>query len=224
MATNLLSMFAQNWWDFHRKNVFLLKLYRLVWRYWRPNNHSRIALRESKWRISTSSQLFGKYLQHYEVNCSFSWDHLISITLHSRVKTHPILRIVMKELLKASNIPSQCPIKKVCSFNKKNHSSPRNINHRESTSWKIFQSTMTCCRRSFRSVISCVKCVLLVQLTVKKLQWLKWQFSWILTMQKSAKTSNYSKKIRFFWKTPAAKKAAKLNIGKRHNSFIKIIF
>lgn len=34
----------------------------------------------------------------------------------NRFMSHPVLKYVLEELMKASNIPMACPIKKVCNF------------------------------------------------------------------------------------------------------------
>lgn len=57
------------------------------------------------------------HVSHYE-KVDNDYQHLVNTSVNvcnimSRMKTHPILRIVMKELLKSSNIPTACPIKKV---------------------------------------------------------------------------------------------------------------
>lgn len=57
------------------------------------------------------------HVSHYE-RVDNDYQHLVNTSVNvcnimSRMKTHPILRIVMKELLKSSNIPTACPIKKV---------------------------------------------------------------------------------------------------------------
>ena len=57
------------------------------------------------------------HVSHYEkVNKEFQ--HLVNSSVNvcnvmSRFKSHPIVRIILKELLKSSNMPTSCPIKKV---------------------------------------------------------------------------------------------------------------
>lgn len=56
------------------------------------------------------------HVSHFE-RVDNEYQHLVNTSINvcnlmSRVKTHPILRIVLKELLKASNFPTACPIKK----------------------------------------------------------------------------------------------------------------
>lgn len=56
------------------------------------------------------------HISDYEwINNEFQ--HLANVSLNvcnvmTRVKAHPILKIVLQELLKASNIPTSCPIKR----------------------------------------------------------------------------------------------------------------
>lgn len=57
------------------------------------------------------------HVSHYE-KVDNDYQHLVNTSMNvcnvlKRVKSHPILKLVMKELLKASNIPMSCPIKKV---------------------------------------------------------------------------------------------------------------
>jgi hypothetical protein len=56
------------------------------------------------------------HVSHYE-KIKNEYDHLMNTSMNicnimSRVKTNPILRIIMKELMKSSNFPTACPIKK----------------------------------------------------------------------------------------------------------------
>lgn len=56
------------------------------------------------------------HISHYE-RLNDEYQHLLNASMNicnlmSRVKAHPIMRIIMKELLKASNIPTSCPVKK----------------------------------------------------------------------------------------------------------------
>jgi len=55
-------------------------------------------------------------VSHYEKDKK-EYQHLLNTSVNvcnimSRIKTHPILRIVLKELMKTSNFPTACPIKK----------------------------------------------------------------------------------------------------------------
>lgn len=56
------------------------------------------------------------HVAHFE-KVNNEYQHLLNASMNvcnimSRVKSHPILRIILKELLKSSNIPTSCPIKK----------------------------------------------------------------------------------------------------------------
>lgn len=56
------------------------------------------------------------HVSHYE-KVKNDYEHLVNTSINicnilSRVKTHPILRIIIKELTKTSNFPSSCPVKK----------------------------------------------------------------------------------------------------------------
>ena len=56
------------------------------------------------------------HFAHYE-RVNNEYQHLLNASINScnvmsRLKSHPLLRIILKELLKASNIPTSCPIKK----------------------------------------------------------------------------------------------------------------
>ncbi|KAL7015982.1 hypothetical protein ACKWTF_016755 [Chironomus riparius] len=53
----------------------------------------------------------------YEKDSDGVYKHLVNATLNAcnilaRVKSHPILRLIIKELLKSSNFPMACPIKR----------------------------------------------------------------------------------------------------------------
>lgn len=50
------------------------------------------------------------------------YQHLVNGTaslcnVMGRYKSHPIMKYVMEELMKSSNIPTACPVKKVGAFN-----------------------------------------------------------------------------------------------------------
>ncbi|CRL08229.1 CLUMA_CG021127, isoform A [Clunio marinus] len=56
------------------------------------------------------------HVAHFE-KVNNEYNHLINTSLNacnfmSRAKSHPIVRLVMKELLRSSNFPTSCPIKK----------------------------------------------------------------------------------------------------------------
>lgn len=56
------------------------------------------------------------HVAHFE-KVEKEFQHLVNTSINvcnilSRFKTHPILRIVLKELLKSSNLPTSCPLHK----------------------------------------------------------------------------------------------------------------
>lgn len=58
------------------------------------------------------------HVSHFERINTGEYQHLVNTSanicnLFGRVKSHPILRIILKELLKSSNFPTACPVKKV---------------------------------------------------------------------------------------------------------------
>lgn len=57
-------------------------------------------------KVSQYEKVDGQY-QHF-VNSSISACNVLG-----RFKAHPIMKLVVKELLKSSSIPTHCPIKKV---------------------------------------------------------------------------------------------------------------
>lgn len=56
--------------------------------------------------LSTFEKMNGQY--EHLVNSSVS-----VCTILTRFKNHPIFKIILKEILKSSNVPTSCPIKKV---------------------------------------------------------------------------------------------------------------
>lgn len=55
------------------------------------------------------------HVSHFEMNGN-EYEHLLNTSVNicnvmTRVKSHPILKIILTELLKASNFPTSCPIK-----------------------------------------------------------------------------------------------------------------
>ncbi|KAG5667287.1 hypothetical protein PVAND_015273 [Polypedilum vanderplanki] len=57
------------------------------------------------------------HVSHFEKDSDGEYKHLVNASINacnmlSRTKAHPILKIILKELLRASNIPTACPVKK----------------------------------------------------------------------------------------------------------------
>lgn len=62
------------------------------------------------------------HVSHFE-RVNSEYQHLINTSVNvcnvmSRVKSHPIVRLILKELLRSSNFPTNCPVKKVRSFHR----------------------------------------------------------------------------------------------------------
>lgn len=119
----------------------------------------------------------------------------------SRVKTHPLLKLIIKELLKSSNFQTSCPLRKV----RRQHITLITFSSyvfffREFTTWKTFLWMKSSFHHSSLSEASCQRSACLGQSMAKNCRSSRWHYTSTSTTRRSAKATNYSKKLRFLWK------------------------